>query len=257
MIFVLALQNKVDRANGLTLREGIILDNVAWSVSTTPTSAILPKEEPLDMSMIHVVSSSVLWLFGLIFLVLIGMVLRIIWCYYLARIRVDLLIYGARESCMIRLLTLPGLRQVNLDGTNILGEVTLEKRHRVLPYVNLRWMDIKVDINGISIILPSKYLIWPGTFSSLSKIITKPFAAILLIKQGSVLLGHVGHMPENFTPPDIEMGITCMYYGSRLKLIPLVSKHSRVLKEWPINQDDRVGRHPLKRSRSFSGHGAT
>ena len=203
-----------------------------------------------DKELVHDMSSSFLWFLAFVLLVLIGFIIRILWNHYMSRVTVDLLVYGKKESATFTLLTLPGLRELQVQGTTIIDKVSLEKKGSILPYIRLTWADIQIVINGISIMLPTRFLIGPCTFSALSKVINQPFAAVLLIKQGSILLGHLGYMSDRFTPPNIKMGF-CEYEGSKLNLAKSLGEASHESSDIVVDHGKRlIG---LKRSKSFHG----
>ncbi len=236
-IMVLALQARVQGAQGAVPKRNIF-DELTWRSTTgIPTSS--DQGEPFDRNLIHDISSSMLWLVGCLLLLVIGVTVRVLWNSYVSKVKIDLLVYGKEAHCVIRLMTLPGLRSLELYGINIVRNVEIQRKFGILSHVMLTWRDLHVVINGIKVMLPTKYLMWPHKVKVLSKVIKKPFATVLLVKQNNVLLGHVGHMSAAYNVPDIQMNMTCAYEGNKLNQV----------KE--VEGDTKRGAPMLKKTRSL------
>ncbi len=75
----------------------------------------------------------------------------------------NLVIFGARESCVITLSTLPGLRALTLEGSDIIGSIALGRKYRWVPFMKIVWKDFEVKVNENKVWLPTIYLLWPFT----------------------------------------------------------------------------------------------
>ena len=80
--------------------------------------------------------------------------------------------------------------------------------------MRITWSDIKLLVNGISILWPSKFLISPCQYNTLNKITKQRYCTLLLVKQGQVLLGTVGFHPTDMIPPTIATTFGVFYEGT-------------------------------------------
>ena len=183
-----------------------ILHDIPWTASSTTSG---PSEAASHEHTFHISYSAliaILLICCMVFLLLVVYYLRL---KALQQVKIALLVLNSEQKVLVNLFALP----CNLNALHVLGSDVVKKLKAGGTHLKVTWGDIELSINNINIMLPDMYHLNPWTVHKLKNITAKPYATLVIVRYGHLMVRNVGFIGK-FNPPDISTGPGLVYHGS-------------------------------------------
>ena len=214
LVLLVALLTHNTGVESLPLRP---ISQLPWQPSVSTTTPQTASSSTSPESIYHS-TTIVFWLIFILAFLLMITAAKWLWHIATRGTTVHLLLYSATSYIKIKLFTFPNVvRNVTYSGHDIIQHIRLTRFSCFQSYVIIDWRDVSISIDGINILLPDKFHINPIMFRKIATISQQNYATLLIIQQGSILLGYVGFVPPDIPTPDVITASSVRYRGSNFR----------------------------------------
>ena len=199
---VLVLQAAVHGANAYPLARVQVKPIPVFSTTSLPDiSTMIPEQMKFSTSVL-------LWLITLLLALILVYIIRYYW--FQKHTKVVLLIYQTKRSYVFYKLFDLNVSVKNLSffnhGRNMIENIVIQKKSFWINHLHIQWKDLGILLNGITLLLPTRYFIFPWQVYNFRKLITETddFCTLLLVYQHDLLVGYLGYIPDKSKVPELS-----------------------------------------------------
>ena len=118
--------------------------------------------------------------------------------------KLSVLIFDKTRHVNLNLMTIKApISHIEVKGGDICSGITIRK-DMCVPYVFLKWNDLKIRAFGCKLALPSSLRLSLFEYRQLQEIIHHNFCTLILIKQNTNVIGYVGFLDKSLKLPILQ-----------------------------------------------------